>query len=125
MDGVGIEFTGLKPGEKMYEELFYETDDIEATSHPMITVSRHNFAAAYRSIGMGTASSPYETGLSIDVDTLIEAAAQGNLESAHAIIRRIVPQYTPATEYVAEQEETTAIHPVLRPVNSPGIAVNG
>ena len=122
---IGIEFTGLKPGEKMYEELFYETDDTEATAPPMITVSRHNFAAEYGSIGKGTALIPYETGLSIDVDTLIEAAAQGNLESAHAIIQRIVPQYTPATEYVAEQVEGTAIHPVLRPVNAPGIAVNG
>lgn len=122
---IGIEFTGLKPGEKMYEELFYATDDIEATSHSMIRVSRHNFAAEYGYRGRNGGAHPYETGLSVDVDTLIEAAAQGNLESAHAIIRRIVPQYTPATEYVAEPAEREELDEVVHRMHAPGVAVNG
>lgn len=119
------EFTGLKPGEKMYEELFYATDDIEATSHSMIRVSRHNFAAEYGSVRRNTPTHLYDAGLSTDVETLIDAAAQGNLDLAHAIIRRIVPQYTPATEYVVEQAEVPVVHPVLHAVHAPGMAVNG
>ena len=88
---IGIEFTGLKPGEKMYEELFYDDDTIETTAHPMISVSRHNFAAEYGSIRRNAATALYEIGLGVDVETLINAAAQGDLELANAIIRRIVP----------------------------------
>lgn len=31
-----IEFVGLRPGEKLHERLFYETERVEATSHPKI-----------------------------------------------------------------------------------------
>lgn len=122
---IGIEYTGLKPGEKMYEELFYGEDDIEGTSHSMIRVSRHNFASAYRRHGRHGSLATHETALNLDVDLLIEAAAEGDLASAHAIIRRIVPQYTPAAEYVAEPLEPQEVHPVLEQVHEPGIAVNG
>lgn len=35
---VNIEVTGLRPGEKMYEELSYELSEIDSTSHPKIFV---------------------------------------------------------------------------------------
>ncbi len=122
---IGIEYTGLKPGEKMYEELFYGADDIEVTSHSMIRVSRHNFASEYRRHARTGSLAPAETALGMDVDLLIEAAAEGDLASAHALIRRIVPHYTPAADYVAEPAEPRAVHPVLRQVHAEGIAVNG
>ncbi len=33
---IAIELTGLRPGEKLYEELFYETEEIVDTGHPKI-----------------------------------------------------------------------------------------
>jgi len=35
-EDVEIVYTGLRPGEKMYEELFHESENLEKTSHPKI-----------------------------------------------------------------------------------------
>ncbi|MEO8057355.1 MAG: nucleoside-diphosphate sugar epimerase/dehydratase [Burkholderiales bacterium] len=37
---IGIEFTGLRPGEKLFEELLADTEFSRATSHPKIRVAR-------------------------------------------------------------------------------------
>jgi FlaA1/EpsC-like NDP-sugar epimerase len=37
---VAIQFTGLRPGEKLSEDLFYPTEEILATSHPKIKRAR-------------------------------------------------------------------------------------
>jgi FlaA1/EpsC-like NDP-sugar epimerase len=41
--GVDIEivFSGIRPGEKLYEELYLELESAEKTSHPKIMVARH------------------------------------------------------------------------------------
>ena len=38
---IEIVFTGLRPGEKLYEELFYEEEDKQHTAHPKILLARH------------------------------------------------------------------------------------
>jgi FlaA1/EpsC-like NDP-sugar epimerase len=37
---VRIEYTGLRPGEKLYEELFYDFEALTKTSHPKIRIAR-------------------------------------------------------------------------------------
>jgi FlaA1/EpsC-like NDP-sugar epimerase len=37
---VQIQYIGLRPGEKLYEELFYDSEDLTATRHPKIRVAR-------------------------------------------------------------------------------------
>jgi FlaA1/EpsC-like NDP-sugar epimerase len=37
---IRIDYIGLRPGEKLYEELFYGSEDLGATSHPKIHVAR-------------------------------------------------------------------------------------
>jgi FlaA1/EpsC-like NDP-sugar epimerase len=37
---IEIKFVGLRPGEKLYEELLVEGEDIEATDHPRVRVVR-------------------------------------------------------------------------------------
>lgn len=37
---IGIEYVGLRPGEKLYEELFYEREDLVLTEHPKIKATR-------------------------------------------------------------------------------------
>ncbi len=38
---IEIVYTGLRPGEKLYEELFYENETLEATGHVKIMLARH------------------------------------------------------------------------------------
>ncbi len=38
---VAIEYIGLRPGEKLYEELFYGSEDLKPTAHERIRVARH------------------------------------------------------------------------------------
>lgn len=37
---IGIVFTGLRPGEKMFEELFHDAEDLQKTPHPSIRLAR-------------------------------------------------------------------------------------
>jgi FlaA1/EpsC-like NDP-sugar epimerase len=39
---IRIIYTGLRPGEKLYEELFYENESQATTGHPKILLARHS-----------------------------------------------------------------------------------
>jgi FlaA1/EpsC-like NDP-sugar epimerase len=40
-DDIEIVFTGLRPGEKLYEELYFEDEEMQATPHPKLFVAYH------------------------------------------------------------------------------------
>jgi FlaA1/EpsC-like NDP-sugar epimerase len=40
---VSIKFTGIRPGEKMYEELFQDSEDLIGTHHPKILKAKKSF----------------------------------------------------------------------------------
>jgi FlaA1/EpsC-like NDP-sugar epimerase len=92
---IGIEFIGLLPGEKMYEELFYGDEEVEHTSHEKILVCRNGVVVQNRNLSGDDNLEPYELPLRMDVDTLIGAAKQGSPDLVHTLLCRIVPQYTP------------------------------
>jgi FlaA1/EpsC-like NDP-sugar epimerase len=57
---ISIRYTGLRPGEKLYEELFYESEDLAETSHPKIRVARGGLPVARETVasvvrGLGAA----------------------------------------------------------------------
>lgn len=41
-EGIAIDYVGLRPGEKLYEELIIGGDNIEQTSHPLIMQAREH-----------------------------------------------------------------------------------
>jgi FlaA1/EpsC-like NDP-sugar epimerase len=47
-EDIKIEFTGLRPGEKLYEEPIHEMENVEPTPHPKVRRVRNN-----RSNGVG------------------------------------------------------------------------
>ncbi|WP_018935581.1 nucleoside-diphosphate sugar epimerase/dehydratase [Thioalkalivibrio sp. ALJ24] len=80
-DGIAITFTGLRPGEKLYEELLIG-DNVEPTRHPRIMQAREDHAA------------PETLGRALEQ---LEAADQAmDAEATREHLRRILPEYRPA-----------------------------
>jgi FlaA1/EpsC-like NDP-sugar epimerase len=78
--GVDIEvvYTGMRPGEKLFEELALDTEDTDRTSHPSIAVSRSATAAW--------------AGLEGDLERLRLAAGTGEIAEVRAALGAIVPE---------------------------------
>ena len=78
---VSIEFTGVRPGEKLYEELLFGGEDVRATHHPKV---------------LRATSDPVEATLAERVDHLIRLAASGagDAVALKDCIREIVPEFS-------------------------------
>ncbi len=95
-EDIEIQITGLVPGEKMFEELFYETDHVETTAHSKVMVCRRNYAHDLSGgISATKPESHHKSRLQMDVTTLIEAARQGDIAAVTDLFHVLVPQYNP------------------------------
>jgi len=80
---IDIEFIGLRPGEKMYEELFVPGEMYERTAREKIFVARN-----------GIAPSPdMHAQLYAAMDELIAAAQRGTTAEVRARLAQIVPEF--------------------------------
>jgi FlaA1/EpsC-like NDP-sugar epimerase len=86
-DDIDIVFTGLRPGEKLHEELVAEDEEVGATSNDRIKILRSNGVPC-----------PPEGWLS-QLQAHIEA---GDVPAAIAFIRSLVPYYRPSDVVVAD-----------------------
>jgi FlaA1/EpsC-like NDP-sugar epimerase len=77
-DDIEILFTGLKPGEKLFEELQHHTEDYAPTSHPRITRLTSN--AMFSESG---------------VRELEQRLYEFDSNQLKELLRRLVPEYTP------------------------------
>ena len=80
-EDVAIEFTGIRPGEKLYEELAGHTEQTCPTSHPKIRVWQLPVASG----------AEVEAGLGV-----LGKAVDGTPQQAITALARCVPEYTPA-----------------------------
>jgi FlaA1/EpsC-like NDP-sugar epimerase len=88
---IEIRFTGLRPGEKMCEELFLAAEVREKTQHDKIIVCRNGFPEFMRA----RRDSQQDQPLRVEIDTLIEAATQGSLDVVERILKKLVPEFAP------------------------------
>ena len=79
---IDIEFIGLHPGEKLFEELFVDGEDYVRTTYEKIMVAHRASAGAVRA------------DLETQVDALIAAAQSGDAAQARRILTNTVPEYT-------------------------------
>jgi FlaA1/EpsC-like NDP-sugar epimerase len=78
---VEIHFTGVRPGEKLYEELFFGREHAEPTTHPKVLRAKQ----ADLPIGLGTV-----------VEELIVKAKRGESDyELRELLGRLVPDYRP------------------------------
>jgi FlaA1/EpsC-like NDP-sugar epimerase len=109
---VPIQFTGLRPGEKLYEELLTSAEGATVTRHEKIFVA---------------ASAPIDAdALDTDVDRLAALAAAGDADGIRALLRDLVPTYhspapAPLPEHAPASAPAPANHPavVTEPTREP------
>ena len=77
-DDIEIVFTGLRPGEKLYEELYFDGEQRLPTGHPKV------FCAMHRPAELGTIEGVYE-----DIADVIDEAG----DVVRAKLRELVPEY--------------------------------
>ena len=78
---IEIEFTGLRPGEKLYEELLINPSQSQPTQHPRIFCSEEPL--------------PDSESLQKEIQLLSDAISKRDLNSALESMKRLVPEYEP------------------------------
>jgi len=81
-DDIEVRFTGLRPGEKLYEELITDSEVVGPTSHPKIFKLREQNQRDWKMMQKKI----------IDLEKL---AMAGEAAQVREGIRAIVPEYTP------------------------------
>jgi O-antigen biosynthesis protein WbqV len=86
-DDIPITFTGLRPGEKLFEELFHDAENLMDTSHPSIRLAR---ARQLDRLAILTA-----------MRELIDTARRGDQRNIRSLLQRIIPEYQPEEKLAA------------------------
>ncbi len=79
-EDIDIEFTGCRPGEKLFEELSIEGEDMQSTYHPKIGIWQKNVPMDRQS-------------LHHEIDVLLSIAPTQNHEKIVAQIKHLVPEF--------------------------------
>lgn len=88
-EDIEIEFVGLKPGEKLHEELLFPFERAETTSHEAVRRVSH--------------SMPLPAELASSVDEMRELVSERHRQRILGLLQRIVPDYRPATSDTARR----------------------
>jgi FlaA1/EpsC-like NDP-sugar epimerase len=118
---IDIVYTGLRRGEKLSEELFFESEKIERSSHEKIFVCRDGRAESELTatggfLKLGKALG-HDSTLRPEIEQLIAAAQQGALRRAQYLLTKIVPEYR-SSEAVSEKPTVPIERKILANVSS-------
>ncbi|MEA3348147.1 MAG: nucleoside-diphosphate sugar epimerase/dehydratase [Pseudomonadota bacterium] len=80
---IEIKYTGLRPGEKLYEELITKSEGIEKTNHDKIMVLYGN-GITY-------------TALNQHIQPLLESAQKHDDQEIKLALKKLIPEYTPSS----------------------------
>jgi len=81
---IEIEFIGLRPGEKLHEELVVVGEEVASTSHDKILVLKQNGSSLLT-----------KNDLERNIRELVELAEARDTAGIKQKLREIVPEYTP------------------------------
>jgi FlaA1/EpsC-like NDP-sugar epimerase len=87
-EDIDIKFTGLRPGEKLFEELLVDGEGIKPTVHEKIKV-------------LAPVATDF-TEIAAEVEVLFRAVAESNLLALMDSLRRLVPEYKPQYDSAAK-----------------------
>jgi FlaA1/EpsC-like NDP-sugar epimerase len=79
---IDIVFTGLRPGEKLYEELFVGGEDYQRTAHQKIFIANSDSCLAPNGLGQ-------------PIDALIAAATRGDEGAIRRGLQSLIPEFRP------------------------------
>lgn len=91
VEGENYKFTGLRPGEKLYEELFYNLNDCDKTSHKKILIERKKILTQEQ-------INAYIKDMEDKLVLLKEAAETTDAGKTVEALKDIVPTFKPANE---------------------------
>jgi FlaA1/EpsC-like NDP-sugar epimerase len=106
-DDIEIKFNGVRPGEKLFEQLATDAEHADKTQHPKIFIGR--------------IAPPGWTGVSRGLDQLLVRAADGDVAAIRAALRALVPEYTGDVVPAAARVVAAPVPVVAGLVGLPGL----
>jgi FlaA1/EpsC-like NDP-sugar epimerase len=100
---IQIQYTGLRPGEKLYEELITADEGIQPTRHEDIMVLKSN-------------QCPSLSVLQVQIDELIHLAQTQDIRGIKEKLCEMVPEYCPELECAGEEAEEDGVVEEMRKV---------
>ncbi|MGE5241345.1 MAG: polysaccharide biosynthesis protein [Bacteroidota bacterium] len=96
-EDIEIAYTGLRPGEKLYEELFHDAEKLVKTSHPKILL------AHCRQMDLDALEKTF--------DAMRQACDRGDEAALREFLANLVPEHTGLIDSSTEQRKGAVIYP--------------
>jgi FlaA1/EpsC-like NDP-sugar epimerase len=113
-EDIEIRFSGVRPGEKLFEELSTDTEHADKTKHPKVFIGRIK-SHAWEAVTVG-------------VDALLELARDAQVERVRATLGDLVPEYgvarPPATKTTSPHGEAAIADDEPRMIRKSGTMVS-